>query len=95
MNALWSDVAILAFTFGSRVLFCVKYGRKTVLSRYNCRLAQWVWLKVRCVDAFHANQRIFMIDVIDDVDCSPTAEYDRVGMSIEISLLTLYHVSVS
>ncbi len=72
----WSDVAILAFTFCSRVLlvlniiiiFIVKHGRKTVLSRYNCRLVQWAWLKVRRIDALHANRRIFISDVIDDVD---------------------------
>ncbi len=62
----WS-VAILAFTFCSRVLF-VKHGRKTVLSRDNYRLAQWAWLKVWRVDALNANRYIFIIDVIDDVD---------------------------
>ncbi len=35
-----------------------------------------------------------MIDVID-VDCSPTAEYDRVGISIEISLLTFIPCFIS
>ncbi len=58
MNALWSDDVILAFTF------C----RKTVLSRDNCRLAQWAWLKVWRIDALNANQCIFIIDVIDDAD---------------------------
>ncbi len=28
----------------------------------------WAWLKVRRIDALHANRRIFIIDVIDDVD---------------------------
>ncbi len=49
----WSDVAILVFNF---------------LSRDNCRLAQWAWLKVRHIDALHANRRIFIIYIIDDVD---------------------------
>ncbi len=69
MNATpWSDVAILAFTFCSRFLFCVKHGRKIVLSRDKCRFAQWPWLKVRRFDAFYANQRIFLISIIDYVD---------------------------
>ncbi len=50
------------------VLFCVKHGRKTVLSRYNCMLTKWAWLKVQRVDALHANRHIFIIDIIDDVD---------------------------
>ncbi len=55
----WS-VARLAFNFCSRVLF--------VLSRDNCRLAQWAWLNVWRVDALNANWCIFIIELIDDVD---------------------------
>ncbi len=68
MNALWSDDAILAFTFYSRVLFVLSMAEKTVLSRDDCRLTQWAWLKVWRVDTLNANLRIFIIDVIDDVD---------------------------
>ncbi len=57
MNALWSDDAILAFTFYSRVLFETRV-----------RLTQWVWLKVWRVDALNANRRIFIIYVIDDAN---------------------------
>ncbi len=49
------SVAILAFNFCSRVLFCVKHGITTVLSMDNCRLAQWAMCSM-------------LIDVIDDVN---------------------------
>ncbi len=60
----WSDVAILAFTFCSRVLYVLNMAEK-LLSRDNCRLAQWAWLKVWRVDVLHAHRRIFVIDDID------------------------------
>ncbi len=44
--------------------FIINICRKTVLNRNNCRLAQWPWLKLWRIGALHANQRIFIIDVI-------------------------------
>ncbi len=63
----WSDVAI-AFTFSSRALFVLNMAEKQSYPYDNCRLVQWAWLKVRRIDALHANRRILIIDAIDDVD---------------------------
>ncbi len=60
----WS-VAILAFVFCSRVLFVLNMAGK---QSWVGVTAGWAWLKVRRIDALHANLCIFIIDVIDDVD---------------------------